>query len=90
MVLVRELGALRGVEVGAEYQQALREVLVRLKLKEASAVVAAAPSPFAVLLVALVGDHVGKVGKVTQVVLEGADETVGQGAVQLRVVVLLH
>ena len=42
-VLVRELvGALRCVEVGAEYEQALREVLVRLKLEEACAVVAAA------------------------------------------------
>ena len=40
-VLGSELvGALRGVKVGAEDQQALREVLVRLKLKEACAVVA--------------------------------------------------
>ena len=58
-LLVRELvGALRGVEVGAEYKQALREILVSLKLKEACAVAAAAPGPFAVMLVALVGDHV--------------------------------
>ena len=58
-VLARELvGALRGVEVGAEDKQALREMLVRLKLKEACAIVAAAPGPFAVLLVALVGYHV--------------------------------
>ena len=47
--------ALRWVEMGAEDQQALRKVLVRLKLKEACAIVVAAPGPFAVLLGALVG-----------------------------------
>ena len=42
-VLVRELvGALRVVQVGAEDQQTVRKVLVRLKLNEACAVVAAA------------------------------------------------
>ena len=76
-VLVRELmGALRGVEVGADDQQTLGEVLVRQKLKEACAVVAAAPGSFAVLLVALVCDHVGEVHEVAQVVLEGDDEAV--------------
>jgi len=69
--LVREIvGALRGVEMGAEDQQALRKVPVRLKIKEACAVAAAAPGPFAVLLVALVGNHVGEVRGVAQVVLE--------------------
>ena len=91
-VLVRELvGALRWVEVGAEDEQALREVLVRLKLEEACAVVDAAPGPCAVLLVPLVGDPVREVA---QIVLEGADEAVvrvvGQGAVQVRVEVRLH
>ena len=94
-VLVRELmGALSGVEVGADDQQTLGEVLVRQKLKEACAVVAAAPGSFAVLLVALVCDHVGEVHEVAQVVLEGVDEAVvrvvGQGAVQLRVEVRVH
>ena len=65
------LGALRVVEVGAEDEQALREVLVGLKLEEACAVVAAAPGPFAVLLVPLVGDPVREVSEVAQVFLEG-------------------
>ena len=69
-------------------------MLVRLKLKEACAVVAATPGPFALLLVVLVGDHVGEVSEVAQVVLEGADQAVvrvvGQGAWQLRVEVRLH
>ena len=82
---MRELvGELRGVQVGAEEQQALREVFVRLKLKEA----------WALLLVALVSDHVGDVSEVAQVFLEGADQAVVrvvvQGAVQLRVEVRLH
>ena len=94
-VLVRELvGALRWVEVGAEDEQALCEVLVRLKLQEACAVVAAAPGPCAVLLVPLVGDPVREVREVAQIVLEVADEAVvrvvGQGTVQLRVEVRLH
>ena len=69
-------------------------MLVRLKLEEACAVVAAAPGPFAVLLVPLVGDPVREVREVAQVVLEGADQAVfrvvGQCAVQLRVEVRLH
>ena len=94
-VLVRELvGALLRVQVGSEDQQTVREVLVRLKIKEACAVVAAALGPFAVLLVALVGDHVGEVCEVAQIVIEGANQAVvrvvGQGAVQLRVEVRLH
>ena len=81
---MRELvGALRWVEVGAEDEQALREVLIRLNLEEACAVVAAAPGPCAVLLVPLVGDPVREVREVAQIVLEGADEAVvravGQG-----------
>ena len=88
------MGALRWVEVGAEDEQALREVLVRLQLEEAGAVVAAAPGPFAVLLVPLVGDPVREVREVAQIVLEVADEAVvrvvGQGAVQVRVEVRLH
>jgi len=81
---VRELvGTLRWVEVGAAEEQALREVLVCLKLEEACAVVVAAPGPCAVLLVPLVGDPVREVREVAQIVLEGADEAVvravGQG-----------
>ena len=53
---MREL-ALREVQVGAKDQQALPEVLVRLRLNEASAVVAPAQGPFAVLLEELVGDQ---------------------------------
>ena len=81
------MGALRGVEVGADDQQALREVLGRLKLKEACAVVADARGPFAVLQEGLLCDHVGEVRGVAQVVLEGAEKAVvcvvGQGAVPL-------
>ena len=70
------------------------KVLVRLTLKETCAIVAAAPGPFAVLLIELVGYHVGEVHEVAQVVVEAANQAVfrvvGQGAVQLRVEVRLH
>ena len=49
------------------------KVLVRLTLKETCAIVAAAPGPFAVLLVELVGYHVGEVHEVAQVVVEAAN-----------------
>ena len=72
-------------------QQTLRKVLVCMKLNEACAFAAAVPGPFAVFLVALVGDHVGEVSEIAKVI-EGADEVrvIVQGTVQVRVEVRLH
>ena len=81
--------ALRGFEACADDQQALLIVLVSLELENACAVVAAAPYTFAVLLVAFVGDHVGKVREIAQVFIEVSEhavfDVVGQCSVQLLV-----
>ena len=64
-ILVRELvGALQVVVVGAEDQQALREVLVHLDLEEVCAVVSAPSCSFDLLLEALVRNHADEVRKV--------------------------